>query len=206
MTRLARYRVGWGLVLLILSALALVVLRAFAFRPVAVLGLALLALIPGRLLGHFWRPIFRGRRALDSGQPEAAVGHFNAFLAALEARPWLQHLVWLEWPGYSSNPVAMAWTNLGAAHLQGLRLESARAALERALQIDPLTPLPWYNLGLLEARLGNAAAADRAFAEASHLGYRGGRLDQVHQALAGGLARVEGAGIGRGGLNSPGHG
>jgi tetratricopeptide (TPR) repeat protein len=201
MTRLTRYRVGWVLAVLTLSSLALGVLQAFVFHPAAVVGLALLLLVPGRILGHCWRAFFRGRRALDSGQPDAAVGHFNTFLATLEARPWLRRLVWLGWPGYSADPAAMTWTNLGAAHLRAGRSESARAALERAVQIDPLTPLPWYNLGLLHAGLGDAGAADRAFVEARRLGYRGDRLDQGQQTLAGALARIEGAvaGVGRGG-------
>lgn len=194
MTRLTRCRLGWLVLLATLSVLAMLVLHALGYRPAAVFGVALVLLLPGRLLGHFWRPFFRGRRALGRGHTAVAVSQFTSFLARLEARPWLRHLVWLAWPGYSTDPAAMAWTNLGVAHLQAGQTESARAALERAAQLDPLTPLPWYNLGLLHDGLGEPAEAARAFAEARRLGYRDGRVDAVQQRLAGALADIEGAG------------
>ena len=66
-------------------------------------------------------------------------------------------------------PDAAAYSNLGTAYYQLGKLEQARAAYTRAIEIDPGDPLKHRNLADLHRRIGDEAAARREYAEALRL-------------------------------------
>lgn len=190
MTRLTWLRLGW--LLSVATLLAVGVLVARRWGSMALVAAAVLLLVPGRVQGHYWRTFFRGRRAAQERRWADARDAFTRFLAELDARPGLRHLVWLAWPGYSTNVRAMTCTNLGAAHLELGDTAAAIDASERALALDAGTPLPWVNLAIAHAARGEAERAAEAARRAQALGYRGGVLDRIQQRLGSALATVEG--------------
>lgn len=54
---------------------------------------ALLMLVPGRIQGFVYRDFFRGRRLFSQGRYADAIPHFERFLHAVRARPWIKRLL-----------------------------------------------------------------------------------------------------------------
>jgi len=73
----------------------------------------------------------------------------------------------------------MALNNLGAAEIRLGEVDPGRGHLDQAIRLDPLCPLPFYNLGLLAEAEGDAEEAGRCFATAARLGYARGRSDGI---------------------------
>ncbi len=65
---------------------------------------------------------------------------------------------------------AIAHASVGRIHLQGNRLAEARAALEKAVTLNPALPEIWNELGGVEAAAGDYAAAVRHYEKALELG------------------------------------
>ncbi len=85
-----------------------------------------------------------GRRALLTGKPEVAVGHFQR---AAELNP--QYV-------YNFSPLQQGiWTYLGRAYYHSGKLSEARKALERARSQDKDDHLARLYLGLILGRNGN---------------------------------------------------
>jgi tetratricopeptide (TPR) repeat protein len=178
------------------GGLALLIVTT-AFRGREKLGavmLAVLLLVPGPLLGFFFRSLFQGRRLLDAGQPKPALDHFRAFLDQVRESPWQKRLIWLSWAVYTPDVEAMAWNNIGAAHTELGNWDDAKQAFSEALAVDPKYALPHLNLARIAIVEGDKAEAERRVDSARSLGYKKTSVDQLifqGQAL---LARVEGRG------------
>src|SRR5690606_36097343 len=110
-------------------------------RVLALVGVGLLFLVPGRLQGVFLRNLFRGRRLLDRGRPRQALPHLHAFVDEIGRNPWRRHLIWLAWTVYTPSAQAMAWNNIGAARTELGDWEPAREAFEKALELDDKYPI-----------------------------------------------------------------
>jgi len=149
MSRIARYRTGYLLVLGALSALTYTVVRAAGGSSAALLTVGFLLLVPGRLQGLLLRPLFRGQRALAEGKPEEAAVQFHHQLTQLQAQPWRRLALWLGWSPYTPSLAAMVTNNLGVAYAARGELEQAQAAWKHALALDHLYPVPYANLANL---------------------------------------------------------
>ncbi len=142
-------------------------------------ALLLLLLIPGRILGFFWRDLLCGLRLLNERQYEVSIRHSTAFLEQLKVRPWLKGLILLGHGVYSRDPEAIALGNIGAAEIALGRLDSARSHLEASIAVDGENPLPFFNLGLVFQASGDDLEARKWFAEAEKRGYARTAIDKV---------------------------
>ena len=194
MTRVARYRIGYLVLLALLAGGAYLSLRAAGNDRIAVAAAIVLLLIPGRIQGLLLRPLFRGQRELAQGKPGDAVRQFEVFIALLERQTWRSWALWLGWSRYTPSAKAMGYNNLGVAHADLGNASSARQAWERALAIDPLYPVPHANLAALAAAEGNVEQATSLLVRAGQLGYTGGALDQATHRVQQLLAAVESRG------------
>ena len=194
MTRVARYRIGYFVLLTLLAGGAYFALRATGNNRVAFAVAVVLLLIPGRLQGLLLRPLFRGQRDLAQGKAGDATRQFENFMALLERQPWRRWVLWLGWSLYTPSAKAMGLNNLGVAQADLGDQSSARQAWEGALAIDPLYPVPYANLAALAAAGGNVEQATSLLSQASKLGYTGGALDQATHRVQQLLAAVESRG------------
>jgi tetratricopeptide (TPR) repeat protein len=170
----------------------LLVVAYFHFSPAALLGVVIAALIPGRILGYFWRNLLRGLRLLKAGDFAASKRFSEQFLEDVHRRPWIRHLIWLGSSTYSRDPKVLALNNLGAAEVRLGAFDDARRHLHQAIALDPLCPLPFYNLGLLARETADTAEAERCFAEAARLGFAHGLSDKIVRASQTRFANTDG--------------
>ncbi len=162
------------------AALLMVAGVAWWFRwGLAGLFVLPILLVPGRVLGFFWRDLLTGLRLLNARDFVNSKRHSERFLVQVRAKPWLKRLIWLGSSSYSRDPEAMALNNLGAAELALGEIDAARRHLEEAIGVDRRNPLPFYNLGLLHRTIEDADMAERCFAEARRLGYTRGWSDGI---------------------------
>ena len=196
MSRTARYKLQYVLVLGVLMAIAGVAVWSLRTHPLALLGVGVLLMIPGRVSGFVWRDLYRGRRLCEAGQFEASLRCSQRFLETISERPRLRRLWWLAWAFYSRDSKAMALNNIGAAQLELGRLDEAESSLRKALVADSQYPIPHYNLAVLsEVRRDSPAAREHAN-EAVVLGYERAVSDRIIHAAGALLARIEGRGSG----------
>jgi tetratricopeptide (TPR) repeat protein len=151
-------------------------------------------LIPGRILGFFWRDLLRGLRLLKAKEYAESKRHSELFLAAIRRKPWMKKLIWLGSGTYSRDPQAMALSNLGAAEIGLGELDAARTHLEASMKVDNQNPLPAFNLGVLAYTLGDRQRAEFWFQEARRLGYSRGIIDRIVQSSQTRFANVDGRG------------
>ncbi len=78
---------------------------------------------------------------------------------------------------------AVAWSNLGLALETTGDLQSAIAATQRAVTIEPARPTPWVNLARLTLRSSGPAAARGVLEVARRAGVRDPRLRELEQRL-----------------------
>ena len=194
MSRTTKYKavyfgmVGTGVVL------ALWLASRFHAGAVSLLILALALLLPGRVLGFFWRDLLRGLRLLKARRFAESKQYSQRFLADVQARPWLKRLIWLGSSTYSRDPEALAFNNLGAAEIMLGEWDQAQEHLHASLAVDPLNPLPCFNLGKLAAAQGDPPAAQRWFDQAAALGYSQSLVDQAIQLAQVRFAATDGRG------------
>jgi len=190
MSRTARYKLQYVISLGILMVVAGVAAWSLRSQPLALLGVAVLFLIPGRVSGLVWRDLYRGRRLLEAGQLEASLLCSQRFVESIRERPRLRGLWWLAFAVYTRDSKAMALNNLGAAQLELGSFDEAESSFREALAADPQYPIPHYNLAVLAEVRGDSPAAREHAAEAVLLGYERAASDRVIQAAGALLARI----------------
>ncbi len=195
MSRTTLYKAHYFGILAVAGSCALWLLYHFDFSPICFASLLIAMLVPGRVLGFFWRDLLRGLRLLNSRQFAESRRHSHAFLQTLQTRPYLRLFVWLGSSTYSRNPEVLALNNLGAAELHLGEMASARQHLVRATMIDGKCPLPYFNMGLIHALDGDVGEAERCFQQATRLGYRDGLSDRIVKAAQARFARSGGRSV-----------
>ncbi len=195
MTRTTLYKAHYFGMLLLAVALALAALIYFRFSGVSLVLVFIALLIPGRVLGFYWRDLLRGLRLLNARQFAESKRHSELFLEDVRRRPWIKHLVWLGSSAYSHDPEVLALNNLGAAELGLGEIDSAKTHLNEAIRMDGLCPLPFFNLGVLHANNDEPEEAERCFAQAARLGYANSLSDKIVRASQTRFARTDGAGV-----------
>ena len=181
MSRTVRYKLVYFGTVAALCLAGLAICWAFDFAGWVVAPLAVAAFLPGQVQGHYYRDLFRSRRLLSENRPAEALDAGRNFIRQLEERPWMRRLVWLAGFVYTPHAEVMALTNCAAAELALGRTGDAAATCERALAVDPLAPLPVFNLGLARWMEGDRDEAERLAERAEDLGYDGGATDQLVQ-------------------------
>jgi tetratricopeptide (TPR) repeat protein len=172
--------------------LALSVLAYFRFSLPAIVAVVVVGLIPGRILGYFWRDLLRGLRLLNAKNYAASKFHSERFLVEVRKKPWIRHFIWLASSAYSRDPEVLALNNLGAAEIGLGKLDPARAHLREAIAKDALCPLPFYNLGVLFKAMNDTGESERCFAQATRLGLRHGISDKIVRASQTRFANTDG--------------
>jgi tetratricopeptide (TPR) repeat protein len=196
-TRTSQRHVQYVVALAALAGVIYGVVWALDLGRNGLLVVAGLLFVPGRLHAFLWREMYRGRRLQASGSLDAALTEYGAFLRKLDRRPWLRHVWWLAWATYTRDARAMTLNNMGGCYLDLGHLEQAEACLREAIAIDRFYPVPYFNLGQLEAQRGNAGAAVAEATRARELGLTGGPIDRLIQRSQALLAAVEGVGTSR---------
>jgi tetratricopeptide (TPR) repeat protein len=196
MSRTTLYKGIYFGMAVVAGAISLAILLHYHFSPTAIVAVVVALLLPGRILGYFWRDLLRGLRLLNAREFTASKICSQRFLAELPSKPWLKYLVWLGASSYSRDPEALALNNLGAAEIQLGELGSARQHLDRAIEIDPLCPLPYLNIGALLEASGNADEARLFFDQAARLGYKRDISDKIVIAAQTRFANTDGSGRG----------
>jgi hypothetical protein len=194
MTRTARYKAVYFMILGLGGCSAAALLWYFGPSLPVFLAVILLLLIPGRVLGYFWRDLLRGLRLLNLREYAASKACSERFLAYYERQPWIRHLIWLGSGTYSRNPKAMALNNLGAAEIPLGETDAARRHLYKSIEIDPLNPLPFYNLSVLARVQGDVEGAARCSAHARALGFSRGVSDAIVRSSQNRFATLDGRG------------
>ena len=156
--------------------------------------LAMFLLIPGRVLGFYWRDLLQGLRLLKEAKYEESKRHSEIFLVTIRLRPWLKKLIWLGSGSYSRDPEALALNNLGAAEVMLGEHDGARMHLQESIAADKLNPLPYFNMGALLTSMGESDEASSWFARAVELGYSRNSVDKIIQAAQSRFARTDGHG------------
>jgi tetratricopeptide (TPR) repeat protein len=151
-------------------------------------------LLPGRILGYFWKDLLRGLRLLNAQEFAASKICSQRFLIQVQSKPWLKKLIWLGSGSYSRDPEALALNNLGAAEVQLGELVLARRHLDHAIEVDRLCPLPYYNIGALLRASGAPKEAERWFEQAARLGYKRRLGDKIAIAAQMRFASTDGRG------------
>lgn len=196
MSRTTRYKLQYLIALAVGLALAGIAIWALRDRPLSLLAMAVLLVIPGRVSGFLYRDLYRGRRLCDAGRFEASLAASRRFISLLTERPRLRRLWWLAWSVYTRDAKAMACNNIGAAQLNLGRLEEAESAFQEALIADPEYPIPHFNLGVLFTIRAESLAAQEHADAAISLGYRRDASDRIADAASALAARIEGRGPG----------
>lgn len=178
MTRTSMYKSAYFGMLVLGVALSLWIVFYFRLTIAGVLMLAVVLLLPGRVLGFFWRDLLRGLRLLHEKQYAQSKRHSELFLTKVKEQPWLKKLIWLGSGAYSRDPEAMALNNLGAAELKLGEFDHAKAHLAASIAVDGLNPLPYFNMGVLYSIFGDRDAAIGCFDKAVSLGYSRSAVDK----------------------------
>ncbi len=190
-SRVARYKLGYVVLIGTLSVLALIVINVTGSRPWVVAVVILSLLIPGRLQGLLFRDFFRGRGALDRGDGSSALTHLQTFLATIHSQPWRKPALWLSWSFYTPSVEAMTHNNIGSAHFCLKDFDAAANSWTVALEIDPQYPIPHANLALIAAARSDSSVARLHLDRAKELGYAGDGFDKFAYRVQSALAAVE---------------
>lgn len=194
MTRVGAYKAVYFAELAIGAALVIGVVLHFHFSLPALVLLLVCLLIPGRIMGFFWRDLLRGLRLLNAKQYAESKRHSELFLATIRREPWRKKLIWLGSSTYSRDPEALALNNLGAAEIGLGDIDNAKRHLEASIRIDPLNPLPAFNMGALFQAAGDQPNADSWFQEARRLGFSNNISDRIVRSSQSRFAEMDGRG------------
>ena len=158
----------------------------------AVLVVALLFFVPGRISSAFLKDLYRCRRHVDREEYEAAIECGERFLATLRKQPWRARLIYLTWSLYTWNVEAMTRNNIGAAEMMRGRFAAAREQFNAALALDSGYALPYANLAIMAAVEGDHTESERLMALARRNGYAEKAVDRLVARVGAAYAGVQG--------------
>lgn len=153
----------------ILAGFAFVVDRPWEFYQLV--AIAVLFLVPGRIVQFFWKDYFEGKKRLALQDYDGAVASFETFLAQIREKRWLRWLTFFSYGVYSFKIEAVVLTHMAEASLHRKQFDAAREFLHQAVQTDTRYCFAYYYLAVLELLSGNRRDAERNFQQARQHGY-----------------------------------
>ena len=169
--RVARNRTIYFAFLFGLLALFGYLITNFHWELYQLLLIALIFLIPGRLVQFFWRDFFAGRKHLDQKESDPAIEHFEKFLNYVHQFPWIQWLVFFSYGLYSFKVEAMTLTYLAQCYAHKSDWNRAEDFLNRAMKIDSQYAMAFYNKAVVAALKNNLEEARGILIQAESHGY-----------------------------------
>ncbi len=151
----------------------------------------ILLLVPGRIQGYYYRNFFNARRLLGRKSYLESTKYNNEFINEIRLKPWKKKLIWLSWGVYSKDIEAMALNNLGSAYLYLGKFSMAEENFNKALELDELYPIPYYNLSILANIENYKDKSEKLYLRAEELGFKGTTFDKVIQVGQHILAQIE---------------
>jgi hypothetical protein len=103
MSRTTALKIGYVIALAVLAAGCGILIWATGGDRVVLLVLLVVLLLPGRILGYFYRDHFRGCRLFTDGVPLQSLDYLHQFLDQIRKRPWQKSLLWLSWSFYTTD-------------------------------------------------------------------------------------------------------
>ncbi|MGH8566673.1 MAG: hypothetical protein ACREXU_01330 [Gammaproteobacteria bacterium] len=177
LTRTAKHRVQYAV--LVCAAVGVVGALGYGLLQVypqwwilVLLGISLVLLIPGRVQQIYWKGFFTGQKLQLKGRHREALEAFEGFLTTLRERPGLRRLIWFSQWSYTRDVEVMTLNNMGVSAMTLRSMKQAEAFLKSAAELDPDSPLPYYNLAVLYYGLGDDAHGAGNLVRAETLGYR----------------------------------
>ena len=141
--------------------------------------ITLICLIPGRLVGYFYRDLLTARRLIDRGRWQQSIPYSLRFTNKIRQHKWLKIFIWFAPSLYTISPLAMGLNNLGVAHLELGEIERAEEYFWSALRIDQKYSLPYYSLAIIELLRENTSQGEYYLAKSNRLGYSQGKIDSA---------------------------
>ncbi len=177
LTRTAKHRIQYaalvGAAVGVLGALGYGLLQVYPEWRIPILsGIAVLLLIPGRVQHLYWKGFFTGQKLQLKSKHREALEAFEGFLETLRAKPSLRRLIWFSQWSYTRDVEVMTLNNMGVSAMSLRSMKQAEAYLKSAAELDPDSPLPYYNLAVLYYGLGDDARGANNLVRAETLGYR----------------------------------
>jgi tetratricopeptide (TPR) repeat protein len=177
LTRTAKYRLQYAVLVCsvvgVAGSLAYGILQVYPqWRIFVLLGIGLVLLIPGRVQQMYWKGFFRGQKLQLKGRHREALEAFEGFLTTLRERPGLRHLIWFSQGSYTRDVEVMTLNNMGVSAMTLRSMKQAETFLKSAAELDPDSPLPYYNLAVLYYGLGDDGHGAANLVRAETLGYR----------------------------------
>ncbi|MGH8564951.1 MAG: hypothetical protein ACREXW_13055 [Gammaproteobacteria bacterium] len=177
LTRTTKHRVQYAV--LVCAAVGVVGALGYGIQEVypqwrifVLVGIGLVLLIPGRVQQMYWKGFFRGQKLQLKNRHREALETFEGFLTILRERPGLRHLIWFSQWSYTRDVEVMTLNNMGVSAMTLRSMKQAEAYLKTAAELDPDSPLPYYNLAVLYYGLGDDAHGAANLVRAETLGYR----------------------------------
>lgn len=162
----ALYFIVWGI---LLGAFAYVTTQ-YTLRFQELVGLAVVAILPGRIVSFFWKDFFRGKRLMKYGEWAGASHCFEGFLEKVERVPSLKWLMFFSYGLYSFKVEAVALTYDAHCLLHLKDFEAAARKLERALAIDTQYTAAYRASAALAVLRGSLSQAELFYEKALRYG------------------------------------
>lgn len=177
------YALGFGCVMAIVLAIAS---KQGIDAGIGSLTLFLVAVFAGRRVQYFfWRDHFLGRQHYGMRRWTESLEASQRFLQEAKQKPWLRHLVWLNFMVTSRDIVAVTQNNVACVYMALADRAQAESYIDEALKRDSLYPVPHLNRAkiLIWAKQDDAARAE--LAECRRLGYRDYSWEKLVQEVRG---------------------
>jgi tetratricopeptide (TPR) repeat protein len=186
MTRTSKYRILYYLTFIITLLVLISMLWGMAQAfPDSAAGLVLatfvVGLIPGRIQRKLWVDYFEGQQFQSKGKHLEALQHFEKFVKAIRKTPGLKRWIWLSNWIYTQDVEVMALNNMGVSYLWLNKYDKAEETLQKAHELDPGSPLPYYNLSVTHFARGDQKNAVEYMEKARQQGYRRSSIKKLEE-------------------------
>jgi len=169
--RVARNRVLYftvWLILLLLFAYAVTDIKLDFFE---LLVIAMIFLLPGRIVHYFWRDFFQARKRLNQKRYDEAIAAFYKFIDNVEKKPFLKWLMFFSYGLYSFKVEAVALNYLGVCYLHQKKLELAERSFHKSLEVDSKYIMAYKHLSTAAILCNETGKAKQLYAEAQKHGF-----------------------------------
>ncbi len=181
--RVARNRALYFVFMLLVLIVFSYLMTNFHWELYQLMLIALVFLIPGRLVKYYWRDFFKGRKCLQKGNFDEAIQRFQLFITEVHESPWIKWLMFFSYGLYSFKVEAVAQAYLAKCHVHKNELQQAESCLSKALEVDHKFPIALYTMAVVSALKNDEAASRRYFDLARENGYPKMKFENLKNAI-----------------------